>query len=378
MPYVHLGIRTTADENGYVDPESLLPVREAPPPALPPTLAGAPVASEPAPAAPAPDPAAAAPDPAPAAGPAPVTAGPCADRRTDARGAAGSDARRADAAAGARRACARPVRAAATPPVAASPAPAAEPAQSAEPSSATPQDAPPVSTSEAPAEPAAAEPAASHTVRSSGPPDAPVAAARDGLPEPGHGSPSHRWTAATPRHCGRSGPGRGRTCIAPAVRERARDTTAVPGTGGGAGGLGTAPANVSARASPRSRLVALCAAIVAGARRAGRRREDLHTANTIDGDALLRDDTHLLRELDASHRPRVHDDRGRHPRAPSSAARRGDVLSHGSRRARGQGGARRRRAGALAEGVRRQDRRRLAGAAASPERVDRLLHQDER
>ncbi len=41
---------------------------------------------------------------------------------------------------------------------------------------------------------------------------------------------------------------------------------------------------------------------------------------------LLHHDTDLLRQLDAAHRPRVHDDRGRHPRAPSQAARRRDVL----------------------------------------------------
>jgi murein DD-endopeptidase MepM/ murein hydrolase activator NlpD len=34
-PYVHLGIRLTADPNGYLDPLSLLPVREAPQPPPP-------------------------------------------------------------------------------------------------------------------------------------------------------------------------------------------------------------------------------------------------------------------------------------------------------------------------------------------------------
>ena len=46
---------------------------------------------------------------------------------------------------------------------------------------------------------------------------------------------------------------------------------------------------------------------------------------------LLHHDTDLLRQLDAAHRPRVHDDRGRHPHAPSQAARRRDVLPHRDR-----------------------------------------------
>ena len=39
------------------------------------------------------------------------------------------------------------------------------------------------------------------------------------------------------------------------------------------------------------------------------------------GEQVLHHDTDLLRQLDASHRPRVHDDRGRHPRAPHAPAR---------------------------------------------------------
>ena len=57
------------------------------------------------------------------------------------------------------------------------------------------------------------------------------------------------------------------------------------------------------------------------------RRREPSTSTTPD----------LLRQLDAAHRPRVHDDRGRHPRAPSPAARRGDVLPHRRRRARVEG-----------------------------------------
>src|SRR6266545_4892979 len=72
VPYLYLGIRRTDEENGYVDPLSLLPPRPEPPP-LPPTFAGDPApAPEPAPA-PAPEPAPA-PAPAPAPDPAPAPA----------------------------------------------------------------------------------------------------------------------------------------------------------------------------------------------------------------------------------------------------------------------------------------------------------------
>src|SRR5207253_2347512 len=67
---------------------------------------------------------------------------------------------------------------------------------------------------------------------------------------------------------------------------------------------------------------------------------------------LLRDDADLLRERQAAHRPRVHDDRGRHPDAPPQAAWGGDLLPHGRRRARDEGLARRRGAGPAGAGVR--------------------------
>ena len=50
---MHLGIRTTADEQGYVDPLALLPTRATPDPAGPPATAPAPV--QPAAAAPTPE-----------------------------------------------------------------------------------------------------------------------------------------------------------------------------------------------------------------------------------------------------------------------------------------------------------------------------------
>ena len=77
---------------------------------------------------------------------------------------------------------------------------------------------------------------------------------------------------------------------------------------------------------------------------------------------LADDAASLLRELHAAHRPRVHDDRGRHPRATPAPAWGGHVLPDGRGRACVEGRARRRRTGACAEGVRRPHGRRLAGA----------------
>src|SRR5690242_21435156 len=57
----------------------------------------------------------------------------------------------------------------------------------------------------------------------------------------------------------------------------------------------------------------------------GRERRRPKAVRIIDGDALLPDDTHLLRELDAAHRSRVHDDcRGR----PRSEEHTSELQSH--------------------------------------------------
>ncbi len=94
------------------------------------------------------------------------------------------------------------------------------------------------------------------------------------------------------------------------------------------------------------------------------RRKPLDTLPIMDsGDQLLHHDTDLLRQLDAPHRPRVHDDRGRHPHAPSQPAGRRDVLPDGNGRARLQGLPGGRGAGARPEDVRRPDRRSLERAA---------------
>jgi Peptidase family M23 len=93
-PYVHLGVRVTADANGYLDPLSFLPRRESPPPPAPPedpAPAAAPVpapASPPPSEAPAPPPAPEAPAPTPAApapeAPAPVSQSPGAVQKHEA------------------------------------------------------------------------------------------------------------------------------------------------------------------------------------------------------------------------------------------------------------------------------------------------------
>jgi len=92
---------------------------------------------------------------------------------------------------------------------------------------------------------------------------------------------------------------------------------------------------------------------------------------------LLRDDADLLRERDTAHRARVHDDRRGHSRPLPPAARRGDVLPHGNRRARlehpaGGGGGR-----ARADRVRRPQRRGLQGDDGAGQRVERFLRPDD-
>ena len=96
------------------------------------------------------------------------------------------------------------------------------------------------------------------------------------------------------------------------------------------------------------------------------------------GESLLPDHPDLLRQLDPAHRARLHDDCGGHPRAPSPPARRGRVPSHRDRRARGEGAPGRRGARAGRQGVRRPDRRgELATVGGARRRRARLLHSDD-
>ena len=91
-------------------------------------------------------------------------------------------------------------------------------------------------------------------------------------------------------------------------------------------------------------------------------------------DGLLRHHADLLRQRGAAPRPRVHDDRHRHPRPPHAPARRGGVLPHRHRRARRAGRPAGRARGRLAEGARRPQRAALPGPDAAHQRLQRLLH----
>src|SRR5438477_425761 len=138
-----------------------------------------------------------------------------------------------------------------------------------------------------------------------------------------------------------------------------------PADGGEAVPPAPAPAPAAAPPAALLGLVLLLGCADALRRRLGRRRaRSLPKAvRIIDSDALLPDDTDLLRERDASHRARVHDDcRGRAGSSPPAAGGR-DLLPHRHRRARIQGLPRRGGTGARRQDVRRPHRRRLARAS---------------
>src|SRR5215218_6251269 len=336
-PHVHLGIRISAEADGYLDPVGLLPARAAAP--SPQTTA----APEPVPAPPPGPVASAAVDPTPAAAAETAAVAPASTAPAAARtGPAPARAEPALAAAAARQVAARP--------------PSRVAADRRAASRAMPQPNARVrSVAPTPVRSLHTRPAKHPVVREA--PDLRVSQitvqqkASKSLATPGA---VHRPAPARMRAVPRDG-------FRPAV--------------------GHAPAPAPARASEGGRpldrilllLAGFCAAAAAiVARVAGR------AAPIIDGDELLPDDTDLLRQFDAAYRPRVHHDRCRHPRAPSQAAGGGDLLPHGSRRARGQGGAGSCGGGALAPGLRRSDRARLAQAGPQRQRRARLLHPDDR
>jgi hypothetical protein len=334
-PHVHLGVRVAAEPDGYLDPLGLLPARAAassPQPAAAPEPVQAPPPGPAASAAVDPEPAAVVPAAVPVASPSPVS--------PNALPAAVGSA-----------------------PVPAKPALAVP---------VSPQIAPPRSS----------RVVAPRSTRSTGAPEAVGAAApvtlRHTPPARHPAIPRGTWRVpqetvpqeaptslplvhSTRRTSPVRPPAKPRDGIRPADRN-----TAVK-----------APALTVERRDPFDRILLLLAGIGAAAAAVAARVAQ-RAAPIIDGDELLPDDTHLLRQLDAAHRARVHDDRGRHPRAPSQAARGGDLLPHGSRRARGQGVAGGCGRGSLAAGVRRPDRARLAQAGAERERRAGLLHPDDR
>src|SRR4051812_5057226 len=118
----------------------------------------------------------------------------------------------------------------------------------------------------------------------------------------------------------------------------------------------------SGSARPSAAELTLCAALVLAAalaygRGRARRTAARKPARIIESDALLPDDTDLLRERDALHRQRVHDHRRGRARPSSPAARRRDLLPDRHRRARVQGVPRGRGAGSRPKDVRRSNRR---------------------
>src|SRR3954451_321840 len=97
-----------------------------------------------------------------------------------------------------------------------------------------------------------------------------------------------------------------------------------------------------------------------GAPRRSRRPAARKAVRIIESDALLPDDTDLLRERGAAHRQRVHDHRRGRPRPAPPAARRRDLLPDRHRRARLQGLPRGGGTGRRSQDVRRRHRRELA------------------
>ena len=259
-PHVHLGVRVAAEPNGYVDPVLLLPARAGARPRprrrrRRSPLAVPAVAADEAPAV-------AAVEPVPPA--VPDAGGACraaAERVAEEAAAAGSRAAGLDCSLGGHR------------------------APRTSPCGASARRSPARRRCDAPTQlrPAAA---AAPRARSRGAPPTPVAPAR--VP------PSRRRRARSRERSGL------RDLARPAVSSaRPRDAIrpASPAT------RDPAPVAGGRRELPWYLLVG--AAVAAGIAALVARR----AAPIIDGDELLPDDTDLLRELDAAHRPRVHDDR---------------------------------------------------------------------
>ena len=359
---VYLGVRLASDPQGYVDPLGFLPVRAVP-----------------APAAPAP---AAVPEPVP---PPPAAAPAAADRTGFGAGRDGALARALGATG--RRACGRPSAPAAAPPdpgphrqrsrrVAVAPAAAPQPAAPAPAADPAPADPDPLLS--VPVDPTTVRRRSRYRRRSpsSRSPCSRQATRRRRRAEQraapgtrrrraGAGPRGHRRRAGRRGDSGGRGPHRAcaseARCSAAAlledliprgdavrvrtgrhaeIRARTRRRPRARAAPRGAGRpIAVAPAHAP-RATPRRRVapwapLAAALGLLGTAGLALSRRSGARVAPPIiDSDALLPDDTDLLRERQAPHRPRVHDDRGRRPDAPSPAARRPDVASHGCRRAR--------------------------------------------
>lgn len=313
-PYVHLGVRLAAVEQGYVDPLSLLPPR--------PAAGGAPPApSAVAPAAPAPSAAVTPPAAQPAAPPAAAQpAVPSAPQTPAAQ------------------------------PVAAQPAaPEPTPVQPAE--TQAPAQAPAVTDGAPAARRAAAtaadapfgdmEVAAPARVAAASAPRTSGARLHAAEPHPARSIPHGLSRRARLVSSMPSGP----PPVAPprlrrdpdvnaADVQRATRLIAVRGDGRSGEAVTTAATKSARRSLPLAAGAGVLAILgAAGLAVLARRRR----VPIMDRDALLRHNAHLLRQRPPAHRSLVHDHRGGHPHAPSQAARGRDVPAHGRRRARNEG-----------------------------------------
>ena len=324
QPYVHLGVRLTAQAQGYLDPLTLLPPRGAAPP-VDPAPAPSPAPVPPPAAAPAPAP----PSAAPVAAPAPTATATHAPAPV-----------------------ASPAPAPATPPAAAiDPSPATVVAASAAvPTVAVPAHGARLRVDAAPA----ARGTGRHGIAQPGVPHMATAPRAEVGSTPRVAPAPRSSTIAARAHDAASGNRASRSVArpraarldpslhAPSVRNRpVAAHRAWPAArlrhAQQLGAPRAAPVPSHSRAipvsSPAGFLLALPLVLgVMGL--AARRRKG---APIIAPDALLRDHADLLRERQAAHWPRVHHDRGRHPRAASSSARRRDLLPHRRRRARDEG-----------------------------------------
>jgi hypothetical protein len=389
-PHVHLGVRYTASDNGYVDPLSLLPPRPVAVPAEPAAPPGAPepASSEPLPAPPIAEaaPSADADVPAVAEEPAVTPAEPAAAEPTGNVAATPVEAP-SDVVAPPANPPVEAVSAAAAdavPEASQAPALPPEPAvvvgASADEVVDAPLDSPTAGVEPAP--PAATAPPnlsialPSEAVLLPAPP--PIEGSPPPLPPlllpvplpvllPAAAPPAARPAAASTAAPAAPAQQRVSTEAEPHLPSRTLERAATRAPRDAAvrrnvTGEGVADRTVAVANTPRRRRPIPAALLVALAA-LGAVTAAFQAVRIIRRSDVLPDDTHLLRELDAPHRARVHDDRCRRPRPASAPARGGHVLPHGHGRARLEGVSRRGGAGARRQDVRRSNRRELERAS---------------
>ncbi len=384
-PYVYLGIRVSADDQGYVDPLTLLPARlasPAPDPGGPAAHPGQPPAPS-SPPATAPAPPAAPHPPAHVSSPPPPVTQPSASTSTTS--AVDPSAAPAPAAPPA-----PPAQAAPAPPAAAT-EPAATPATTADP----PGSAPAASNDQVPSTPGALPslPSAGGTpgiaaipTRAAISPIRGQSAQRPTRPirpvptPPVHGPAVTTLPTPAIAHARHAVALLARRSAEDSALSRSRVSRLEPRVDEVTNGQGTLPLGRIGIAA------GLALVLVLGLLLRRRRRQEPGPGVSaapdlppmINRDAVLRDDAHLLRERRAAHRPRVYDHRGRHRRPAPQAARGRDVLPDRDRRTRHEGAASCRGRGCVTTGVRRPHLGRVARALRPGGRGTGLLHQDVR